>query len=503
MSPELKNNFCLLFEIQSLSDVIQLQVHVDNEKLSIDLFNFYCHSIELIQYFLLTKSFITEEQSKYFASIFARMHFVCVDQIQLSYNYQVDTLRKEMCDTYVDERAGRFYVLKKFERSEIRYIETMAKYLVQDRRALAELTSFMMKLLQIYQNEGEQGLIKRRDSITTLEHEYRWILPNVYSTQSLPPSEEISLNDEPVVVSVEMTEQLMNEPLPERKLRSRITTEKDEKKNPTCFPAKANTIESTEFSNTKFHPAEQRQSTDSANVSNSNHSSSSASISQVSKESNGSRTITSKPIFKEDYYFSFCPSFRIDNDTVESTGESTHTVRFHAATIDCSNSTSVELATFQRIRISTLTGSNLYPLSLSSITINPTGNVVDDSTGRQGEEIVFRFLQWKYPSEHIEWMNDKQESGLPYDIRIRRNNQIELIEVKTTRIHDQHTFQISIGEIECLFKNPMNYHIYRVYYSDDLDKTQIAILSQVKYHLEHKQLALCMTIMQRADGKEK
>ena len=124
---------------------------------------------------------------------------------------------------------------------------------------------------------------------------------------------------------------------------------------------------------------------------------------------------------------------------------------------------------------------------------------MDDKTGRQGEEIVFRFLKWKYPNEQVEWMNYQHESGLPYDIRIKTNNTIQLIEVKTTRIHDQHTFQISIGEIECLIKNPLNYHIYRVYYSDDIDQIKIAILSQVKHHLEQKQLAFCMTIMQRAD----
>ncbi|CAF1127467.1 unnamed protein product [Rotaria sordida] len=356
----------------------------------------------------------------------------------------------------------------------------------------------MMELLRIYQNEGEQGLIQRRDHITIQEHDYRWILPNVYLTllpSSSLPTEEISLNDEPIDISAEMIEQLINESLPERKLRSRITTEKDEEKNPTCFPAKANTTESTEVSNTKPHPAEQTQST----VSNSNHSSSSGSISQISRKSDNSHTIQGESNLKEDYYFSSYPSFRIDNEIVKSTKESAPTVRSHAATINRSNSTVVEVATFERIRISTLTGLNLYPLPSSSITINPTVNVVDNSTGRQGEELVFRFLQWKHPNKRVEWMNAKQESGLPYDIQIRTNNKIELIEVKTTRIPDQHTFQISIGEIECLLENPMNYYIYRVYYSDDPDSTKITILSQVKCHLEQKQLALCMTIMQRAD----
>ena len=444
-SSELENNFCFLFQIQSLSSVIQFESHVVNEKLSIDLFHFYSHSMELIQNFLLNKSFITDEQSKYFSSVFARLHLVCVDQIELLYNYQGETLRKEFCDTYLDEQAGRFYILKQFERCQARYNECMAKYLVQDRRVLAELIAFMMELSRIYENEGQQGLIQRRDSI---EHQYKWTLPNVYFTQSVLPSstEEISLIEEVGNVSSEMVEQVMNEAIPERKPPSRITTDKDIENNPTCFPAKANTIQS--------------QSTDSAYISNSNQSSS-ASISSNSSFSS-----------------------RKNNKPEESRR----------------NGTSADETTFKHIRISTLTDSNLYRLSSTSITINPNDHVVDESTGRVGEEFVYRFLQWKYPDESVKWMNEKKESGLPYDIQIRtKNNSIEFIEVKTTRIQGQHTFQISIGEVECLLKNPSTYHIYRVYYSDDVQMSEISILSQVKNHLDQKQLALCMTILQRSD----
>ena len=88
----------------------------------------------------------------------------------------------------------------------------------------------------------------------------------------------------------------MNEPLPERKVRSRVITEKDEEKNPVCFPAKASTIESAESSNTKPHSVEQKQSTDSSHVSNSNHSSSSGSMAKISKESNSHYKTKSKDI---------------------------------------------------------------------------------------------------------------------------------------------------------------------------------------------------------------
>jgi hypothetical protein len=299
LSTEFKNNFCWLFEIPALSDVIQIQAQVLNEQQSIDLFDFYSPSMELIQYFLLTEGFITVERSKYLASVFRRMHFVCVEQIQLLYQYEGKTLRTEMCNTHVDERAGRFYILKKLEQSDVCYIESMAKYLVQDQMALAVLIPFMMNLSQIYQNEGKQSLIERRDSVITQEYDDRWIFPNVYSTPSPPPSpiEEIPLNEEPIIISAEMIEQVMNEPVPERKPPSRLTMEKDDEKNPTCFPAKANTTESTEPSNMKSHPAEKRVSTDAPTVSNS--------TSQVSRESDSNRARQSKFILrKKAHYFS-------------------------------------------------------------------------------------------------------------------------------------------------------------------------------------------------------
>jgi len=151
-----------------------------------------------------------------------------------------------------------------------------------------------MELLRIYQNEGEQGFIKRRDSIANQQDDYRWIFPNVYLIPS-SQKEEVSLNVEPIDVSAKMIEHVMNEPLPERKPPSRIIVEKDEM-NPTCIPDKANIIESTEISNTKPYP------TDSSKVSNSDYSPSSRTISQISKETDNSRTKKSKTfISKADY----------------------------------------------------------------------------------------------------------------------------------------------------------------------------------------------------------
>ncbi|CAF1053062.1 unnamed protein product, partial [Didymodactylos carnosus] len=119
---------------------------------------------------------------------------------------------------------------------------------------------------------------------------------------------------------------------------------------------------------------------------------------------------------------------------------------------------------------------------------------------RRGEELVFQYLKWKYPDDNIKWLNDEQEYFLPYDIEIIRKNEKtkELIEVKATRVSDQHTFQVSIREIKWLRAHPNTYCIYRVYYAEnDPFLSTITVLSRVKWHLQQKQLSLCMKIAEQ------
>ncbi|CAF1204951.1 unnamed protein product [Rotaria sordida] len=168
--------------------------------------------------------------------------------------------------------------------------------------------------------------------------------------------------------------------------------------------------------------------------------------------------------------------------------------------------TQVPSVIFKCIRVS-----NIHDYNLSILNVLPSadnassGNQEDDlKTGRCDEYFVFRYLQWKYSDEQIEWVNQQTESGLPFDIRLvhkTTNNETELIEVKTTRSCDQNTFQMSIGEIECLLANPKNYSIYRVYYTDDEKSLTITILSQVKVHLQNKNLVLSMIIMAKPSEK--
>jgi hypothetical protein len=154
----------------------------------------------------------------------------------------------------------------------------------------------------------------------------------------------------------------------------------------------------------------------------------------------------------------------------------------------------IRILTFPNVTLSSETKAN--PPTTTNVASSNNQN--DAVIGRRGEELVYKYLQWKYPDEKIEWINEYSESGKPFDIRMIRKqtkDQDDLIEVKTTRSLTQNTFQISIGEIESLIENQNNYHIYRVYYNsnDELSST-IGIISQIKHNLQRKQLALSMTI---------
>jgi hypothetical protein len=173
------------------------------------------------------------------------------------------------------------------------------------------------------------------------------------------------------------------------------------------------------------------------------------------------------------------------------------------------DSISLPSPSFEQIIVSSLTNFDPFPSGSStdeSVTTNlfpPTSSEADLITGRQGEELVFRFLQWKYPNEIIEWFNQNGESGRAYDIRRiikTENNREELIEVKTTRSFDQNTFPISIGEVEYLLEYPTNYFIYRVYYADQKDLSTITVINKIKDNLQLKHFKLSMTVVSKPNN---
>jgi hypothetical protein len=108
--------------------------------------------------------------------------------------------------------------------------------------------------------------------------------------------------------------------------------------------------------------------------------------------------------------------------------------------------------------------------------------------------MVYQYLQKKYSSQRnsisIKWENENDESNLSYDILLTKNRNKHYIEVKSTRINNENSFQLSINQIEAILQYRQYYHIYRVY----TEKKKLIILNNVQQCLEKQHLYCFFTI---------
>ncbi|CAF1395347.1 unnamed protein product [Rotaria sordida] len=493
-----QEQFCSLFDIENLRKVIQTKVHVENEQSSTHLAEFYHCSIDLIQYFLLSKQFISATHSADLSFVFARMHFVCVDRIDLSYCYGTDIIKTESTnynkDTYIDEQSSKFYILKKFEHSETRYIDAMINFIVEDEGIRSQLLSYIKKLLQQYQNEGEKSLAMLRTNCTE-NYEPKWKIPKEIK-KDVPSPPAIEEKTEKPEITRDEIEQLKDMPSTRRNRIPKKVTDEDNTSQLTCFPAKASTIETNEIPESKTKPkpkdsTERENPSSNANSTNEYHRES-GDYHRGNHEHGISKNKTTEHTDEN------LDKNELNKDEIkQSKGQF---VQPHAP-MTFSNTTSLPPVNFECISFSTLPyiDSSTSPVIdglPSADSLRPIATETDLATGRQGEQLVFGYLKWKYPNADINWVNQEVESGKPYDIHMiikSENNREEFIEVKTTRSYDQNTFAVSIGEVEYLLNHPLNYYIYRVYYADKIELSTIKVISTIKTNLLNKHLKLSMT----------
>ena len=155
-------------------------IDATDEHPSTSLANFYRQSIDLIQHFALSRRLITDARSAHLASVFDRMRFVSVDRIQLSYTYGTDLVKLMPGDlgedTYIDEPSAKFYILRKFESSESRFIDTMAEFVTRDESNTEKLAQHIRTLLKAYQKDADHGLEKMRSSANG-QYDHKWTIP--------------------------------------------------------------------------------------------------------------------------------------------------------------------------------------------------------------------------------------------------------------------------------------------------------------------------------------
>ncbi|CAF4848454.1 unnamed protein product [Rotaria sp. Silwood1] len=507
-SNEFKQQFCSLFNIEDLSDVIQVVIDVENEQSAKELLDFYSHSIDLIQHYLFTNQYISENRSNHLQSILSQMSFISVESIRLSYRHKENITRtsplSSVLDSYIDESTRKFYILHKYEKSENRHIDTMVNYLIQDETNRLKLSKYIQNLFKIYQDNGLDGLNKQRENLPEQQLS-KWIIPQIIKEEpiALTEDEDEVNSNESIIIPSEMLENLLNEPawkLPNA--NPNVPRDPNQSKMLTCFPAKPGSGVVTETSNTNTQLTDASDNVNrthqipSQNISNSSESIASLTIDKTinaNEHTNEKKNVEQVKSRENEQH--------VDITHQPESNESGESAKHQITPVTMGNFMSPARINFEQIRISTFTNVTLCSETLAnpptSTNVTSSNNENDIIIGRRGEEFVYKYLQWKYPGREIQWINKDGESGQPFDIRMilkGKQNQIDLIEVKTTRLSTQNTFPISIREIECLISNQNNYHIYRVYYSNDEISSTITIVSQIKYNLEQKQLSLSMTI---------
>ncbi|CAF1258977.1 unnamed protein product [Adineta steineri] len=496
-SIEFKQQFCTLFNIDDLANVIKVLVNVDNRQPARELHEFYSHSIELIQDYLISNGLLPETRSCCLQSIFSKMNFLLVDCIYLSYQYGENLIRKaplpSTLNSYIDESTSNFYILQKYAKNENYHIDTIVDYLIEDVSARLQLSQFIQELYKSYEQHGVENLIKQREILP--DHNIsKWIIPQIMKSELNSSSikekekeeEEDDGNNEIITYTPEMLQRFKDEPgWQPKKPTTKPILDPDQPKPLICIPSTAGATLSNEALNKEHSAKSDLQLTDvvreratSANV----HESSEQTVPRDREKHSNETTTTNKT--------------------------------FEGSTVSHTNSVTLADFTppqpsinFELIQISNFTDIALIPTTLSDqalpTNLNLPNNETDSIIGRRGEDFVYRYLLWKHPDAQIQWNNQQNESGQPFDIKLIRNEnkkQTEFIEVKTTRVPKQNTFQISIGEIECLLQNQNNYYIYRVYYNDEDEKlSTITILSRIKCHLQQKQLTLSITIAEKLD----
>ncbi|CAF2520701.1 unnamed protein product [Rotaria sp. Silwood2] len=513
--------FCSMFKIPNLADVIKIFADGDNEHPSLELTNFYRHTIDLIQSFLIKHNGLSETRSNYFQSIFARMKILYVDRIRFSYSYNNNIKRTSTSlkthSTYIDESIAKFFILKTIEKPE-KHINTMVNYLIENESMRHKLGEFIKNLFKTYQQKGEEGLTSLRQTLPSQADTFKWIIPSIAKEPEpllLEQEEEddeqrISIHNSSVNISDEAIENMKKESdcFPLKLQPNKVDVEGP--KPLVSFPAKLGIL----GLNLPLNTVSQERKSQPVNVTKEKIFTSSASENDQDEKKN--KHVQQRLTINNDGQFEQKkkPDEQVVlhnnniNSNVNVQQRSTEGERSSHRTLTIRNIslTQAPSAIFEFICVSNIRDFNLSISNALPSAANPSLTSLEDDlkTGRCGEDLVFRYLQWKHPDKQIEWVNQHTESGLPFDIRLvhkTTNNETELIEVKTTRSCNQNTFQMSIGEIECLLANPKNYSIYRVYYTDDEKSSTITILSQLKVNLQNKNLVLSMTIMAKSNKK--
>jgi hypothetical protein len=464
--------FCSIFKIKNLTEVIRTEIKANNEEKSIMISDFYEKSIDLIQDYLFSKNLIDQDRSKQLAEMFSKIRFLRVDSIRLVHWYG-DTNRElpamlSARDAYMNEQSAKFYILKNFENSEMRYIRTMAEFLVDNADGQSKLISFIEELVRSYQRDPKQGLNAYRIALKN-SYEPKWSTPKeIVEEQQVEKKQQEP--KKPIEISQEEIRALVDEesivPKPIEKTSGETTKQVSKTSQLLQLPS-----EGDRNAHWNSNPTEGKVSSENFTP----HSQDSLKPPSAQHE-----------------------NLEADENTANPKPEPE---RLPPRSIpDLMPLPRNDLAgKVQSIVIKDLSD---LDFSLFASTTNKAISIpnfdTDGHAGRVGEQIVFHVLKREYPTAKVTWENETTESMGPYDICIEHENgEKEFIEVKTTRLQTENSFFISGQEVKFFLDHPENSSIYRVYHADPIESSTITQINRIKDNLDTQNLKLVMTLFSK------
>ncbi|CAN6343249.1 unnamed protein product [Urochloa humidicola] len=121
-------------------------------------------------------------------------------------------------------------------------------------------------------------------------------------------------------------------------------------------------------------------------------------------------------------------------------------------------------------------------------------------TGRAGELVAFKYFTEMLGMANVKWVNEEVESGLPYDITVKREDgNTEYIEVKTTESDTKNWFIISPGEWDFAREKGDLYSIARVFLPN-MRKPKVLVLTNPESLCREKVLKLVLSLTESGGG---
>ncbi|CAF3611465.1 unnamed protein product [Rotaria sp. Silwood1] len=407
--------------------------------------------------------------------MFSKIRFLRVDSIRLIHWYG-DTNRElpatlSSRDAYIDEQSAKFYILKNFENSEMRYIRTMAEFLVDNADGQSKLISFIEELVRSYQRDPKQGLNAYRIALKN-SYEPKWCTPkDIVEEQQVEKKQQEP--KKPIEISEEEIRALAAEesigPTPVEKTSGNTTKQVSKTSQLLQLPSEGGDRNAHGNSN----PTEGKVSSENFILHSQNSPKPPSAQHEKSETDENTANPNPKPALEHLPPRSMPDSMPLPrNDLTEKV---------------------------QSIVIKNL---NDLDFSLFASTTNKAISIpnfdTDGHAGRVGEQIVFQVLKREYPTAKVTWENEITESMSPYDICIEHENgEKEFIEVKTTRLQNENSFFVSGQEVKFFLDHPENSSIYRVYHADPIESSTITQINRIKNNLDTQHLKLVMTLFSK------